>query len=466
MTIKNIHIDQKVLVVGAGVSGMAACRLLKSKGCKVRLTDGKARERQAEADLVWLDENNIEQEFGGHADESFLKAGLIVVSPGVPLDIGPLNKARAQGITIIGELELGSWFFKGEIIAITGTNGKTTVTSMIGDGLSLAGRSVFIGGNIGTPLSAHVLSEKQAEVAVLEVSSFQLDSMACFKPKVALLLNISPDHLDRYKDYAAYVDSKMSIFAKQTNKDVAILCGTDEKIMARKDQLQGAIVLFDDEHWHIDQRHGCLVWREKDEAYTLRGLQMKRPNVQNCMAAISGCRVMGASKDVVQQMLRHFEIPAHRLTGIGTYNGVEFVDDSKATNIGAVQAALAGFSRPVVLIAGGRGKGGDYSMLCAEMGRIVKALILIGEAASEMQTAFAGVTHVVMADDMDDAVGQAVAVAREGDVVLLSPACASFDMYTGYAQRGEVFTRAVQRNMSVGGSLQNGMAPKIMRQAV
>jgi UDP-N-acetylmuramoylalanine--D-glutamate ligase len=460
----SLHKNQQVLVVGAGKSGMAACRLLKSKGVEVCLTDGRDRKLLPEEDQLWLDENNIVQEFGTHHASSFLMADLIVVSPGVPLTIAPLVAAGEVGVEIIGELELGSWFFAGEIIAITGTNGKTTVTSMIGKGLQKSGRRVFVGGNIGTPLCSHVLEAQQADVAVLEVSSFQLDTIKDFHPKVALLLNISPDHLDRYENYGAYADSKMQLFVNQHEQDVAIINSTDNEVQRRKGKLTSSLVEFADAHWHVDAQKGSLTWQRsgtESDCYTLSPLQVISPNVQNCMAAISGCHFMGVKRDTIQAMLQEFTIADHRLTHIAEYGGVGFIDDSKATNIGAVHSALAGMDKPVILIAGGRDKGGDYSLLDTEVSRIVKTMILIGEAAVQMKNAFSGRTTVCLASSMKDAVEQAKKYAVKGDIVLLSPACASFDMYSGYAERGEKFAEAV---VEQGGRVVRSQ--ELMRQAV
>ncbi len=433
-------------MVGSGKSGMAACRLLKSKGCEVCLTDSRVREMQDEKDLRWLDEHHVTQEFGMHHDATFTVADLIVVSPGVPLTISPLQKARDAGVPIIGELELGYHYFTGKIIAITGTNGKTTVTTMIGQSLQHSAQSVFVGGNIGTPFCDHVMAEKQAEIAVLEVSSFQLDSNLDFCPEVGLLLNISPDHLDRYVDYKAYGDSKMQLFAKQRERDIAILNATDVEVQKRRSRVGAKVIEFGDDTWLVEKKKKTLTWvlsAAEDEIYKLHRHQLSQPTLANCMAAICGARLIGATVDAVQKMLVDFVIPNHRLTSVGVWQDVEYIDDSKATNIGAVESALAGMTKPVILIAGGRDKGGDYSLLNAEVKRIVKKLILIGEAAPLMENAFAERTDVVLASSMDEAVASATGGAEPGDVVLLSPACASFDMFKSYGDRGNIFKEHV-----------------------
>ena len=450
MTKHSLYTDQHVLVVGAGKSGLAACCLLKSKGCTICLTDDRERNLQNPDDLCWLDEQQIIQEFGGHNRATFLQADLIVVSPGVPLTLEPLHEALQADIPVIGELELAALFFTGKIIAITGTNGKTTVTSMIGECLQNSGQSVFVGGNIGIPFCSHILQEEQADIAVLEVSSFQLDTIQEFYPKVGLILNISPDHLDRYESYKAYADAKMRLFANQKSTDVAIVNGADTDIYQRLELIPSTIISFADDHWCVDVNNKCLTWlrpESAEEIYQLTSLQLQQPNVQNCMAAISGARCMGAGMEAVQEMLCVFAVPLHRLTTVGSWHGIDFINDSKATNIGAVESALTGMNRPVILIAGGRDKGGDYGLLDFEMKRIVKSIILIGEAAAKMQAAFAEVTDIVRASSLEDAVEQAVAQAVAGDVVLLSPACASFDMFAGYSDRGNKFMQYVKRIM-------------------
>jgi UDP-N-acetylmuramoylalanine--D-glutamate ligase len=447
---KSLHKGQHVLVVGAGKSGMAACRLLHSKGCEVCLSDTRQESQQDPEDVDWLKARSIVQEFGGHHLATFMVPDLIVVSPGVPLTIDPLQAARTAGVPIIGELELGFLYFTGAIIAITGTNGKTTVTTMIGESLRHSGMNVFVGGNIGTPFCSHVLEENQAEVAVLEVSSFQLDANRDFKPKVGVLLNISPDHLDRYASYTAYGDAKMQLFKQQNEQDVALISGTDREIARRRSMIPARVVEFDNDSWRVNAEERSLTWVNQEsgaETYGLHDHQLSRPNLQNCMAAIGGSRLMGATRNGVQEMLNEFAIPLHRLTPVGSWNDIEFVNDSKATNVGAVQSALSGMHRPVILIAGGRDKGGDYAILCPEVKRIVKQLIVMGEAAQQMTAAFTEITTVHQAADMEDAVNLAVAHAEQGDTILLSPACASFDMYGSYAERGNVFMEQVQRVM-------------------
>ena len=432
----------KVLVVGAGCSGLAALRLLAEQGCQLWLSDGGSRQGLSQVDQDWLEENDVACEFEGHSQEFFSQAELIVVSPGVPLEMAALVEAQQQGTPVIGELELGWLFVNEPVIAITGTNGKSTVTTLVAQLLESQGKKVFVGGNIGTPLCHYVNGADKAEVLVLEVSSFQLDTAVSFRPRVGVLLNISPDHLDRYPSYQAYGDSKMRLFMNQANDDLAIINGDDQEVLSRKQMLPGQVQSFS----RNDQ--GCeegllLVNRGNTEQYQLPSALNSSPNRENCQAAIMAARALGCSKEAVQKGLSSFRSLDHRLTEVLTINGVRFVDDSKATNIGAVQSALAGLQGGVILIAGGRDKGGDYRLLRPQVKQVVKHLVLLGEAAEEMATALADLVSVEQAKSMAEAVRLAAARGQKGDVVLLSPACASFDMFSSYGERGDVFCQAV-----------------------
>ncbi|MBU0482476.1 MAG: UDP-N-acetylmuramoyl-L-alanine--D-glutamate ligase, partial [Proteobacteria bacterium] len=383
---------------------------------------------------------------------------LIVVSPGVPLQQQFFAAAREQGIRVIGELALAAALYDKPILAITGTNGKSTVTELLGIIVKTAGFRAFVGGNLGVPLAEHLLKTEETDLAVLEVSSFQLDTAPDFRPEIALLLNISPDHLDRYHDYEEYAASKLSIFKGQLRTGHAVINGDDPEITSRIDgypvpaqrgffgvnpppgtpsaSICGALV-------RVDLAKGGDV-----ETFSLTGSCLAgEPNAHNAAAAILAARIFGCAASAVQKALVGFRPLGHRLSLVGEFGGVKYYDDSKATNIGAVSAALSGFSGPVVLIAGGRDKGGDYRLMLDQVTGRVKAMVLIGEAKDKMAEAFSGVTKVVMAESMDDAVRKAGNLAAEGDSVLLSPACASFDMFDSYSHRGDVFRAAVSEIM-------------------
>jgi len=447
--------SRKVLVVGAGKSGFAALRFLDRLGCRVGLSE-KAKESALDGNLLeWLKERDVYFETGGHRRETFLDADLIVVSPGVPLEIEELAAARQAGIEIVGELGLGAAYLQIPIVAVTGTNGKTTVTKLIGELLQGAGRKVFVGGNIGTPLMDYLLGEQDAEIAVLEVSSYQLDTAGQFRPDVAVLLNISPDHLDRYASYDDYAAAKMKIFACQQPEDLAVVNADDQEITDRlaAKPIAAKTLWFGGEH---AGRPGTVIIEEKivlqgmfshEEKYDLPEELLKSPNRENAMAAILAARVMACPDEVINRVLGRFQRPPHRLFRVTEINGVSYYDDSKATNVGAVQSALAGMTQPVILIAGGRDKGGDYLYMAESVRARVKKMVLIGEAREKMARAFEGMTSIEMADSLDEAVVKAARCAEEGDAVLLSPACASFDMFKSYADRGERFQQAV-RNLT------------------
>lgn len=439
--------NKNVLVVGAGRSGMASLRLLADQGCQLAISDGGPLAKLSEADQQWLDDHHVFKEFDGHDQQTFACAQCIVVSPGVPLDMAELELAREKGIPVIGELELGALFTDIPIVAITGTNGKTTVTTMIGALLKAAGQNVFVGGNIGTPLCEFVVSGDKVDTLVLEVSSFQLDTAMSFHPHIALLLNISPDHLDRYESYGAYADSKMKIFSRQKRHDFAVINGDDPQINKRLTAIPSIIREFGRKnrcHARLSGQKAILhLPHGSCEEYQLPQSLCSYPNSDNCLAAITAVRLLGCPPRSIVEGLANFKPLDHRLTQVGTVDGVDYIDDSKATNIGALQSALNGMDKPVHLIAGGRDKGGDYRIVAEEIRTKVKTLILIGEAAEKMSAVFGDFVEIRRALTMDEAVAMAAHTACPGEVVLLSPACASFDMFSNYAERGKAFQDAV-----------------------
>lgn len=453
-----------VVVVGLGKSGVSAIRFLLTLGVKISVSEGGDLET-LDRDLVcWLKEKGVFVETGGHTSELLTSADCILVSPGVPLGIAPLEVARQKGIPVVGELALAKDFLKAPVLAVTGTNGKSTVTTLIGDLLTGSGRKAFVGGNIGIPLAEYLAGPQDCEVVVLEVSSFQLDSAGEFRPQVGVLLNITPDHLDRYASYGEYVDSKMSLFKNQQPGDVAIINGDDPVIaewLAKKTDRKSPWPL----PTNVKQYSSCcraglaaclsgtkvmLVMGDErgriNEEYELADTPLAQaPNSENAMAAILAVRAMGCSQEDIQQSLSGFTPLPHRLALVARLDEVSYYDDSKATNVGAVYSALAGMSQPVVLIAGGRDKGGGYGMLLPLVKEKVRGMVLIGEAREAMARAFASSTRIVFAEEMEEAVRLARTMAEEGDAVLLSPACASFDMFRSYSHRGEMFIQAVSR---------------------
>ncbi|MFU8818896.1 MAG: UDP-N-acetylmuramoyl-L-alanine--D-glutamate ligase [Desulfurivibrio sp.] len=459
-----------ILVVGLGRSGVAAARFLLGLGIKVSVSEAGRAVTPDSAAVTWLLERGVHCELGGHSPELFTSVDAILVSPGVPLDLPVLDAARAAGVPVIGELALAPAYLQTPAIAITGTNGKSTVTTLVGELLQAAGLRVFVGGNLGVPLCEYLAGPQEADWVVLELSSFQLDSAAGFRPRIGVLLNISPDHLDRYPDYPAYVASKWRIFANQREDDYAVINVADPEIsgLARRLPLRSRSVAFNPgEMPRTDSVMMAGAWSEGPaaadpirlrltgeeragegasvESYDLSATCLAtEPNRQNAMAAILAARLAGCAPEAIRRGLTVFQPLPHRLALVATIAGVDFYDDSKATNIGAVISALRGLQQPVVLIAGGLDKGGDYGLMLPVVREKVKALVLIGSAREKMAAALARAVPVKTASDLPTAVQTAFALAGAGEAVLLSPACASFDMFTGYAQRGEVFRQAVR----------------------
>lgn len=444
----------RVTVLGLGRSGLAAARLLKRMGAEVAVSEGGPAEKIAADTLDWLDRHGVRLECGGHTAEFFAGIDLVVVSPGVPLDLPVLQAASAAGVPLLGEMALASALVSTPMVAITGTNGKSTVTELVGAMFKAAGMNPFVGGNLGTPLSEYLLGQEECAVLVLEVSSFQLDTAPGFAPEVAVLLNLSPDHLDRYPGYEAYAASKFSIFAGQRANGAAIINRDDQELLSRIGNypVPGRHFYYG---WQLAESqlgaeirgqvitvvlgHGAEV-----EEYSLTGGSLgQEPNVHNSAAAILAARLLGCPAEAVRRALAEFRLLSHRLALVAEIDGVHYFDDSKATNIGAVMAALQGMVRPVVLIAGGRDKGGDYALLHDLVREKVKAMVLLGEAREKMAASFAGLTRVESAESLEEAVLLARQLAVAGEAVLLAPACASFDMFSGYAHRGRVFRAAV-----------------------
>lgn len=449
--------DRPVTVLGGARSGQAAARLLALHGARVLVSESGQLSDATRADFLL---HGIDFESGGHSDR-VLDADFIVASPGVPDAAPPMVAAAEAGIPVISEIELASWFCHAPIIAITGSNGKTTTTELMGHILRHAGRKTIVCGNIGTPFSARVSDADSDSVVVLEVSSFQLDHVHTFRPDVAIVLNVTEDHLDRYGyDLSRYAAAKFRIAAFQEAADAFIYCMDDalcvdfvqNRSNARSRTLGFTLSDRPDIQTNSDAagylKDGYLTLRldnkedmlmQPDEL-ALRG----RHNVYNSLAAAVAARVVEVRSDVMRESLRTFEGVPHRLETVREIDGIRYINDSKATNVNAVWYALESFSEPVVLIAGGRDKGNDYSKLAPLVGKRVRALITIGEAAETIHAQLGSlVPDSVVADTLDDAVHLAHLLARSGDVVLLSPACASFDMFDSYEDRGDQFKQLV-----------------------
>lgn len=443
---------KRVLVVGLGRSGIGAARLCADRGARVTATDQRGPDALAEA--VQALQGSVVLELSGHCDASFDEADLIVVSPGVPDDLPQLQGARGRNIPLIGELELSYRFVRAPIVAVTGTNGKSTTTSLLGAMVAATGRPTFVGGNLGSPLVEAVGTEAAGPdgALVLELSSFQLETVQRFTAHVALLLNVSEDHLDRYPSYEAYIEAKARIFERQTEKDFAVVNSEADQAICRRLAQRGAarILTFQMDGaggpaaW-ADRRWLCVKLPGRETERVARG-SLKLPgrhNVQNALAALLGARLFGADLAACRAALEDFSGLPHRMELVAERSGVRYYNDSKATNVGSVVGSLTGFEWPVILIAGGKDKGGDYQPLLPLMGAVVKQVVLIGAAADRMAGALSGSVPLHRAVDLEEAVHTAASLASEGDAVVLSPACSSFDMFDSFEHRGRVFADAV-----------------------
>jgi UDP-N-acetylmuramoylalanine--D-glutamate ligase len=440
---------KKVLVVGLARTGLATAKFLKTRGSIVSTTEAKPKEEMEEA-IQELDGMEISMEWGGHHTETFLRQDLIVVSPGVDLRIGPIQKALKKGIRVISEIELAYHFLDIPLIAVTGTNGKTTTTLLIGEMLKEEGKKVGVGGNVGDPLILFAEGKDRWEILVAEISSFQLEGIEDFRPRCSALLNITEDHLDRYLKYEDYIEAKIRIFKNQNSGDVAVINGDDPIVMKSGERLKAKKVLFSlrervDEGAFSDGQEILLRLGGVEEKYSLVHTPLKGiHNVENMMAALTTARIFGSSKKAIQTVLNRFEGLEHRLEFVREIEGVRFYNDSKGTNVGSVVKSLQSFQEPVILIAGGKDKMGDLSPLREVIKSRVKRLIFIGEAKERMGRELGDLADTTMAGTLEEAVLLAHQVAKRGDVVLLSPACSSFDMFKDYKERGEIFKEIVR----------------------
>ena len=446
--------NKKVLVVGFGRTGKAAARFLLSRGAEVTVNDNKSRAETTE-DLSGFEKQGAEFVLGGHPPEIFLRSDLIVISPGVDPAQPALRQAREKGIQVLSEIEIASRFINTPIIGITGTNGKTTTTSLITEILRTCGFSVFSGGNIGNPLIDFVLNKSSADFVVAEISSFQLEAIERFSPHIAVLLNITEDHLDRYSSFSDYCEAKYRIFMNQTAKDFAIINYDDEACQAIRSSLSAQVLPFSRKKV-LDKgmyANGKFLYFKKDtgadHAYSLENIRLFGVhNQENILAALGAVEACGCPREEIQKVLEKFQGLHHRLEFVREIDGVAFYNDSKATNIDALLKSIQSFSGGIVLIAGGREKGGDYGTLKKEIKKRVKCLVAIGEIREKFLNLFGPLTSACLAEDLDEAVRTAFENAEKGDVVLLAPGCASFDMFLNYEDRGQKFIEAMGRSKS------------------
>jgi len=435
----------KVLVLGLARTGRESARFLAQQGAAVMLSDIRS-ERDLQQEIAALEGLPIQYRLGGENNEWLAGVDLVVTSPGVATVNPLLQEAVARGIKIWSEIELAYRLLRVPLVAITGTNGKSTTTMLVGEILKQGGARVFVGGNLGTPLISGV--SQDWDWGVVEISSFQLEWVESFRPYIAALLNLTEDHLDRYPDFATYGRTKERIFAAQRADDVAILNRDDPLVWAMRHRVRARIVSigFREINQGVFATDGKILWREGplEEEFPLGRVKIQGiHNVENMMAAIAAAKAAGIEREVIQQVLETFPGLEHRLEFVRERNGVRYFNDSKGTNVGAVVKSLASFSGPVILLAGGVDKGGDYEILTEGIRQKVRRLVLFGSAKEIMAKALGHQTETVIVETLEGAVHDAAKHARPGDVVLLSPACSSFDMFRDYADRGRVFKKLV-----------------------
>jgi UDP-N-acetylmuramoylalanine--D-glutamate ligase len=439
--------NKRVMVIGLGVSGLAAARFLASRGAKLVMTD-----RRVDIERSNLPAGSVKL---GAEDATWMDdVELVVTSPGVPHDSTLLRTATDRRIPVIGEIELASRFLEAPIAAVTGTNGKSTVVVLLGEILKASRRRTFVGGNLGTPLIDAVGGEWDA--AVVEVSSFQLEWIEKFRPRAAVHLNLSDDHFDRYKDLTDYGRAKARLFENQQASDYAILNRDDPNVWKLAKSMRSYVVGFGLARggsgasiWFDEQAHAIAFDFNFDDAprgrISLEGFRLHgRHNISNAMAASAAALALGVKPAEIEGALASFRGLPHRIEVVHAFGGVTYIDDSKGTNVGAVVEAIDALAAPIILIAGGLDKGGDYAPLRRPLGEKVKLAIFNGAARDKMAAALEGATEIEMVATLKEAVEHAARAARPGDTVLLSPACSSFDQFKDYAERGNVYKELVR----------------------
>ena len=438
----------KVTVLGAARSGLAVARLLERHGADVLVSEMRALEDAADAAkqlTLW----GLDAEWAGHTEQALSRQWL-VISPGVSIDAPVVKRAQANGMEIFGELEVASWFIGIPMVAVTGSNGKTTTTTLIAEMLNASGIISVAAGNIGLPLAEVALKTDELQAVVVEVSSFQMETARTFHPHVALFLNLTPDHLNRHGSMDVYGELKARVFKHQNPDDWAIYNYGDRRVTMLVEDVEAKRLPFAVKPLPADGgfvQDGQMMLRFDCKCHPLIPVDAMRlrgeHNVLNALASSLATLAMGGRIDAICHTLKTFTGLPHRMEIVGRVHGVEWINDSKATNVDAVWYALSGFDQPVVLIAGGRDKDSDFSMLTDRVRTHVKALVLIGEAADKMESVFKGVLPVLRASSLEEAVDMARGIASEGETVLLSPACASFDMFENYEDRGDQFRSLV-----------------------
>ncbi len=441
--VRTMDIPNKVLIVGLGTTGVGVAKFLHKLGKHITITDMKSEEELTPS-LKALKGVKFVGRFGAHNEDDFLTHPLIVVSPGIDSELPYLKEAKKSGVRVIGEMELAYGYIKEPIIAITGTNGKTTTTTLIGKIFKKAYGNVFVGGNIGNPLINYVLEGKKAPYIILEVSSFQLETIEAFHPHTAILLNITEDHLDRYRSYDEYKEAKYRIFENQTERDYAVIhknMNLGNMVKAKTFYFSIGTALEEGTYFSNGMMYVRLQGKEfvyKRELSPLVGIH----NTENLLVALLSSHIYGIEKHIIEEVLRNFRGLPHRVEPVREMKGVRFINDSKATNVDAAKRALESMDTKVILIAGGKDKGGSYRTIIEFMDKI-KALILIGEAKEKIMGELGGYVETYVEKDLYGAVDRAWKIAQKGDTVLFSPMCSSFDMFKDYKERGNTFKNIV-----------------------
>ncbi|WP_432822418.1 UDP-N-acetylmuramoyl-L-alanine--D-glutamate ligase [Trichloromonas sp.] len=437
---------KNVVVTGAGRTGLALCAYFCHRGAAVTLSDSRSA-GQIDG-LETLTGMGVAFDLGGHSEELFSAADLVALSPGVPLTVPAVAAALRAGVPVLGEIEIAFDEFGAPLVAITGTNGKSTTTTVMGNIFQAWGKQTFVGGNLGTPL-IEAVDGRRWDWGVAELSSFQLEAIAAFHPRYALLLNLTEDHLDRYPDMASYVAAKMRMFENMAADDIAVLNAEDALVMQATAAIRPRRVFFSSARV-ADQGMGCdgsdIVWRWQgiERRFPVRELRLKGlHNIENVMAAMIPPLLEGCPAEIVWQTACAFAGLPHRMVEVRVLDGVPWYNDSKGTNVGSVLKSLAGLAAPVTLIAGGKDKGGDYAPLATLVQEKVAHLVLIGQAAGRIAEVLGDLTHTVRAGSLDEAVLLARKLTPAGGSVLFSPGCSSFDMFKNYEERGDLFARAV-----------------------
>lgn len=437
---------ETIAVVGFGRAGQALVRYLHGTGIRVLVSDVRDYSDLSTEARHLLECCAADFEGGGHSSGFLGQADIVVVSPGVDSHQSVLEKIRQSGTPVLGELALAAGKFASPVIAVTGTNGKTTVTELIGALFAAAGKNAFVGGNIGTPIGDYLISEDEFEVVVLEVSSFQLDMCGDFIPDIGILLNISPDHLDRHGTLENYASAKMKMF-QGGDQTFGVINGDDELCCRFGNNVDNMVwARFGHDRSFVGAIDGSRIVLQNGQTYDLTGSNLDNLSGRlNSSAALLGVTPFNLDPQCLKHALREFEPGEHRMQTVGSTGGVTFINDSKATNTGAVNNAIMQIGGAIILIAGGRDKGDDYTLLRGSVATHVKRLILIGEAAGHIGGMLGDLAPVDYPATLEEAVEQAAAAGEPGDTVLLSPACASFDMFDNYQHRGQCFTEAVRK---------------------